>query len=343
MNDLEKKVQRLERKLKAFEQTFKQQNLIAKKYNEALIQLQEKDNFLSTVIESNRNAIIAINQNYIVLVFNKAAEEMFGYSKEEMLHKDSLKNIVPDYLYEKHRNALKKFFETKKPQNLLKKKSVNLEAKKKDGTIFPIHIAFGVSETMDGGVIVVANIEDLTETIKMKKEKDKFYYEATHDSLTNLANRFLFKEYIKDLIQQNRDFVLLYIDLDKFKQINDTLGHNYGDCVLKIVAKRMKNVVRNEDIVARLGGDEFAIILKNVYNKKDIENIVKKILNSIEEKIKVNKHELFISASIGIAIFPKDGNYIEEIIKNADQAMYKAKHSNEYKYFFYDKISIKKG
>ena len=343
MNDLEKKVQRLERKLKAFEETFKQQNLIAKKYNEALIQLEEKDKFLSTVIESNKNAIIAINQNYIVLVFNKAAEEMFGYSKEEMLNKDSLINIIPEYLYEKHRDALKKFFETKKPQNLLKKKSVNLEAKKKDGTIFPIHIAFGVSETMDGGVIVVANIEDLTETVKIKKEKDKLYYEATHDSLTGLANRFLFRQYIKDLVSQNREFTLLYIDLDKFKQINDTLGHNYGDCVLKIVAKRMLNTVRKEDIVARLGGDEFAIILKKVYDKTNIENIVKKILNNLENKIKIHQHELFISASIGIAIFPKDGASDEEIIKNADKAMYKAKYSNEYKYFFYDKISIKKG
>jgi len=189
---------------------------------------------------------------------------------------------------------------------------------------------------MDDGIIVVANIEDLTETIKIKKEKDKFYYESTHDSLTGLANRFLFKNYLEKLILENREFTLLYIDLNKFKSINDTLGHNYGDEVLKIVANRMKNIVRKGDIVSRLGGDEFTIILKNISNKEHIEIIVKKLLNTIEETIKINQHKLFISASIGISIFPKNGNKAEDIIKTADKAMYKAKKSNEYKYFFYE-------
>ena len=337
-DDLNKKVNRLEQKIKIFEQTFKQQNLIAKKYDEALIMLEEKEKFLSAVIESNKNAIIALDKNHIVLTFNKAAQEMFGFTKDEMLYKDSLRKIIPSYLYEKHRRATAEYFTTGVSKGVLNS-HVNMDAQKRDGTIFPIRIGFGVSE-MNDGVIVVANIEDLSQSQQIQKEKEALYYKANHDALTGIANRLMFQNHIENVTTEaketNRAFALLYIDLDKFKVINDTLGHDYGDEVLKIVSKRMQNIIREDDLLSRLGGDEFAIILKNISNEKEIESIAKKLLDTIEETMHINQNTLSVSASIGISIFPQDGKIVFDIIKNADKAMYNAKNDRSNKYLFYN-------
>ncbi|SFV75946.1 diguanylate cyclase/phosphodiesterase (GGDEF & EAL domains) with PAS/PAC sensor(s) [hydrothermal vent metagenome] len=340
-DELEKKVTRLERKVKAFEQTFQQQNLIAQKYNEALLALQEKEQFLSTVIESNKNAIIAINQHHIVTIYNQSAEKMFGYSKEEMLHKNSLKKIIPPYLQERHLKAIEEFIERSKG-NSVSTHYHKVEGQKKDGIIFPIRIGFGTTIYNDGDIVIVANIEDLSDKENIVREKEIMKYRANHDVLTSLPNRLMLQERLKEIVLQQKNggtgFALLYIDLDKFKAINDTLGHDYGDEVLKIAAKRMSNTIREEDLVVRLGGDEFIIILQHLTNKDVIKKLVVKILNTIEEKIRINHHILSISASIGVAIFPNDGKNEIELMKNADDAMYDAKQSTTYNFIFYDEL-----
>ena len=342
VNDLTKIVKRLEQKIKIFEQTFKQQNSITRKYNEALIMLDEKEKFLSTVIESNKNAIIAIDENHIILAFNKAAQRMFGFTKEDMLYKDSLIKIIPDYLYDKHIKATTQYFETGVSRGILDS-HINMKAQRKDGTIFPVRIGFGVSKTNDG-ITVVANIEDLSESQQMKKEKEDLYYKVNHDTLTGIANRLMFQNYIEEITSNtksiNNPFALLYIDLDKFKIINDTLGHDYGDEVLKIVSKRMQNIIKGDDLLARLGGDEFAIILKNIFDQKNIEAIAEKLLDTIEENMQINQKILSVSASIGISIFPKDGDVAFDIIKNADKVMYAAKNSSTEKYLFHSETAI---
>ena len=334
---LEKKVSRLERKVKAFEETFKQQNLIAQKYNEALIALQEKEEFLTTVIESNKNAIIAINQHHIVTVYNQAAEEMFGFTKEEMLHKDSLLNIIPPSLQEEHIRAVEHYLKNHHRLET-KTKYYTFDAQRKDKTVFPIRIGFGVSES-NGNIMIVANIEDLSSSEAIKREKEILQYKANHDSLTNLPNRLMFQEKLEQIILESRknhsSFTLLYIDLDKFKDVNDGLGHDYGDEVLKIAARRMKNIIREDDFLARLGGDEFVIILCNVSKRETVEKLVLKLLNAIEEKMQINGHSLSISASIGIAVFPDNAEDEFEIVKTADHAMYDAKRGNGDKYLFY--------
>ena len=338
MDGLDKKVSRLERKVKAFEETFKQQNLIAQKYNESLISLKEKEEFLTTVIESNQNAIIAINQHHIVTIYNQAAQEMFGYTKEEMLYENSLYKIIPEYLQEKHQRAVDAFLKDYE-NTLISQHHYKLEGKRKDGTIFPIYINFGATYH-DENIVIVANIEDLSKEESLEREKSIMHYKANHDFLTNLPNRSMFQKSLEETIthtlKYKKTFALLFLDLNKFKHINDTLGHEYGDKVLQITAKRVRNILREKDFVARIGGDEFVIILQNLSDKNRIEELVLKILESIEEQMHINNKNLAISASIGIALFPKDGDNASKIVQSADSAMYRAKNSaNQEKYFFH--------
>jgi len=336
---LDKKVSRLERKVKAFEETFKQQNLIAQKYNESLIALKEKEEFLTTVIESNKNAIIAINQHHIVTIYNQAAEDIFGYTKEEMLHKNSLFKIIPEYLQTSHKEAVDKFLKNYK-NTLISQKHYKVDGKRKDGTIFPIYIKFGATY-YDENVVIVANIEDLTKEESLEREKSIMHYKANHDFLTNLPNRLMFQKHLEESIiqtqKEKKTFALLFFDLNKFKEINDTLGHDYGDKVLQIAAKRMRNILREKDFIARLGGDEFVIILPNVSDKNILEKLVLKILKSIEEQMHIHNNTVSITASIGIAIFPDDADNEKDLIKKADIAMYKSKELGHNQVVYFEK------
>ena len=169
-------------------------------------------------------------------------------------------------------------------------------------------------------------------------EKEKIKHMAYHDSLTNLPNGVYFNDYLnRQIMSANRIGMLLavlFIDLDGFKMINDTLGHAAGDELLVSVAKRLSTVLRKSDFVARIGGDEFIILINNAENTNGIETIADKILKKLAEPFTVSGQECFISASIGISQYPIDGSNAEELTKNADLAMYKAKDGGKGKYCF---------
>lgn len=185
---------------------------------------------------------------------------------------------------------------------------------------------------------VVGTILDITERKKAEQKIEKLAY---YDTLTNLPNRQLLKDRISLLIQHaqrnNESFSVLFIDLDRFKDINDTLGHSAGDTLLTNVADMLKTHVRSCDTVARLGGDEFVIVLTNV-EETAVSSIASKLLNMLSRPQYVNGHEVFTSLSIGISIFPNDGTDPETLLKNADVAMYQAKEQgrNNYQFFSSD-------
>lgn len=163
----------------------------------------------------------------------------------------------------------------------------------------------------------------------------KFAYQ---DGLTDLPNRRYFYEKLQSLINtKNMTFTLILIDLDGFKEVNDSLGHDYGDLLLHQVATRLKSCVRNNDTVARLGGDEFTLILEGVDDLSTAQQIAKTIKNSLIQCIHIKKEPIYITASIGLAFFPDDGCTVEELVKRADQAMYlsKSKGRNRYEFFSY--------
>ncbi|GAB6045763.1 hypothetical protein JCM11957_13610 [Caminibacter profundus] len=176
---------------------------------------------------------------------------------------------------------------------------------------------------------------------ELKKEKERLYFKATRDSLTDLYNKEAFingLEYFIDLAKRNNKSVaLMFIDLDRFKEINDTLGHDHGDKILKEVANRLKNCVRQSDIVARFGGDEFVIQLNDVKNKNYVITIAQRVLNSIKKPIQIGNHIHHLTTSIGISIAPTDTSNVEELLKNADTAMYRAKQNGKDRFEFFTK------
>jgi diguanylate cyclase (GGDEF)-like protein len=177
----------------------------------------------------------------------------------------------------------------------------------------------------------------------LKKEKEFFYERSIHDGLTGLYNRNYFTEllekYIKLAKRENKKFAVLFLDLDNFKEINDTLSHKVGDYVLQIIAQRLKNVLRESDVVARFGGDEFVIGIFGFRENDDLEIIIQKIIDAIKQPIQYNNQTFEVTGSIGVAIYPKDGESVGKLIKNADAAMYKAKKEKGVFEFYTEKIN----
>ncbi len=175
-----------------------------------------------------------------------------------------------------------------------------------------------------------------------KRTQTKLNILAHYDLLTNLPNRMMFQDSLKNMISKAKraesKVALMFIDLDNFKMINDTLGHDYGDLLLQEVATRLKKILRAEDVVSRLGGDEFTVILDDIKDTTYPSVVAQKIIDTLSQPIKLKDEMGYIGASIGIAIFPDDTDNMEQLIKNADLAMYKSKHEgkNVYRYFTED-------
>ncbi len=193
-----------------------------------------------------------------------------------------------------------------------------------------------VQELKDGRTILVTNQPladggwvDLQEDITEKRRAEqKICWLARHDALTEIANRFDFHERLEHALtdlQPDAGFALLWLDLDKFKDVNDTFGHPVGDMLLRSVARRLRETIRGPDLVGRLGGDEFAILQRNAKRKGDAEGLAIRLLRSIGEPHHVEGHTLQIDASIGIVHAPEDGFTVEALLKNVDIALYKAK------------------
>ncbi len=179
----------------------------------------------------------------------------------------------------------------------------------------------------------------ITDISERKEADERIWHHANFDALTGLPNRRLFRDRLnREVVNAEREgskVALMFIDLDRFKQVNDLLGHDAGDLLLKEAAQRITSCVRVSDTVARLGGDEFTIILTALGHLSHVEHLAQKLLDSLSKPFKLNTESAYVSGSIGVAIFPDDGTTSEELIRKADQAMYAAKHAgkNQFSYF----------
>ncbi|OQX73663.1 MAG: hypothetical protein B6D59_04895, partial [Campylobacteraceae bacterium 4484_4] len=174
-----------------------------------------------------------------------------------------------------------------------------------------------------------------------REEIEKQLRELAHyDKLTTLPNRNYFQSYIEKVYErcrrEKREFALLFIDLDGFKNINDTFGHEAGDLLLQEVAVRLKRCVRASDFIARLGGDEFTIIIENITSSDEIAAVCNKIIHEVNEEYQIGKEIAYVSCSIGIAHYPYNGDNVSELMKNSDLAMYYAKENGKNNYQFYN-------
>ncbi|WP_100914619.1 bifunctional diguanylate cyclase/phosphodiesterase [Pseudoalteromonas spongiae] len=185
---------------------------------------------------------------------------------------------------------------------------------------------------------MVGSMSDITEK---KQSQQVIWHQANFDALTQLPNRNMFTDRLNQEIAKSKrsgdKFALLFIDLDHFKEVNDTMGHNAGDLLLVEVSERLKIILRETDTVARIGGDEFTALLCNIHNLADVENIASKLIQAIEMPFYINNESIFISASIGITLFPDHSEKMEELLRFADQAMYLSKEEGRKQYRHFNK------
>lgn len=205
----------------------------------------------------------------------------------------------------------------------------------KDGHVVPVKLA-GILLHKDGEPFILSSIEDITEN---RVAEAQIEFLAYHDALTGLPNRLLAKDHM-ELVTSYADradakAALMFLDLDNFKMINDSLGHFIGDALLKQVAARLRECVRGNDTISRQGGDEFLIVLADVHDSDTITNISEKILERLAESFEIEGHDLSISISIGIAVYPDDARDFDTLLKKADTAMYIAKEAGRNTYRFY--------
>ena len=180
--------------------------------------------------------------------------------------------------------------------------------------------------------------DKLEEEIKKEEQaNNRLTHQANYDSLTELPNRANLSEVINTEIKMQNDFALFFIDLDNFKDINDTYGHNIGDILLIDVSKRIQRVLKRTDFVARLGGDEFCVVVKNISDTNIIANIAKKINKTLSEAFILENIKIYSTASIGITLYPQDATNLHELLKNADTAMYAIKKSGRNGFCFYER------
>lgn len=273
-----------------------------------------------------QDAIIITDSAGRIAFWNDAAQRMFGYSEVEARGKTLEELIVP----EDCRADFEKRLDSIRPNNpgQTAGKTLELSGLRKDGTrITTEHSVAGAS--IAGQWHTICIVRDITER---KQFEERIQRLANYDSLTGLPNRVLFYDRLRQAItlagRNRHELSLLYVDLDKFKAVNDTLGHDAGDEILKGVADRIQQQVRESDTVARIGGDEFAVILPQVASQQDAAIVARKIIDALlgvfalgDEK----RHQVHIGASIGIATFPADGANLDALFKVADAAMYRAK------------------
>ncbi|MCW8890481.1 MAG: EAL domain-containing protein [Sedimenticola sp.] len=209
--------------------------------------------------------------------------------------------------------------------------------RRKDGTIFPEWLTINAVKNKAGKLTnYVAVFADISHIKQSEKQLD---FLAHHDPLTELPNRLLFNARLQHAInhaaRHGGQMALLFMDLDRFKNINDSHGHTVGDSLLKEVGSRLIHSVRADDTVARTGGDEFTILLEGIESTHDVVNIAEKILCAFKAEFEFGEHQLYITPSIGISVYPQDGFTSEELMRNADAAMYKAKDAGRCGYAFY--------
>ena len=224
-------------------------------------------------------------------------------------------------------------------KNKVREKYLIYRMKKKDGSYIWIHSKSITDYDEDGNAVrTIGTHIDIT---TMKEAEEKLDHLAKHDALTGLPNRVFFHDRLNKALQRARrngtKIALFFVDLDHFKEINDSLGHDVGDKLLKKVALRLQGTLREVDTLARLGGDEFSIIIEDLKSEEDSVILAEKMITTLQEPIALNGNLLYISSSIGISFYPRDGERSEDLLKYSDAAMYKAKHEGRNNYQFYSK------
>lgn len=292
---------------------------------------QERTSFFANALENSSQPFASGYPNGTLMMFNQAFADLTGYHADELRSMTWAVDLTPPEWREHEATVLEELDRTGNPQ-LYEKEYI-----RKDGTRVLTEVKVHLVRDEKGNpAYYYAFVTDITERKRMEEEMKHL---AHHDSLTGLPNRTLFKDFLSRVLAQSqrhqKKLAILYLDLDRFKHINDTLGHDIGDKLLKEVAERLKSSIRGSDTVSRISGDEFNIMLSDITSVDDAAVISRNILAAFQKLYTVAGHKLHVTASIGISIYPEDSEDIGTLLKYADIAMYHAKEHGRNTYQFY--------
>lgn len=304
---------------------------LKKKVFEKSLSLEQSLSLFRATIESSKDALLVFDLNDKIIDYNHCLLQLFNIPNEIIETKEA--HLLENYILPKiknHKNATSTFSLLNDKASMMSKDVAYL----KDGRVLECYSQpYLLNNELVGRVWT---FHDISEQVHLEQELE---YQALHDSLTNLPNRLLLHDRIAEAIslakRHNNLFGLLFFDLDRFKLINDSFGHNYGDELLKKVAKRLSGLIRKSDTFSRLGGDEFVILIQELTAREDVIKLIQKIVSELKKPFIIAKKQITISISIGISIYPDDGEKVSTLLRKADAAMYLSKGSGGATFNFY--------
>jgi diguanylate cyclase (GGDEF)-like protein/PAS domain S-box-containing protein len=292
------------------------------------------------ILDAALDCIITMDHEGRIVEFNPAAERTFRVHREQAVGADLADLIIPEAMREKHRQGLQLYLSTGREGMLGTRAEVM--ALRADGSEFPVELSIGRVPSSDPPLFT-AFLRDITDR---KHAEEQIAYLAYHDRLTGLPNRAMFEQFLELAIARAKRsdgrlaVAVVFVDLDNFKLVNDSLGHEAGDELLRQMAARLQDVTRDTDLVARQGGDEFLILLGDMERKSDAplldvsdqavagaERVAQRIQEALQAPFALADTEFFVSASMGLSVFPVDADDASTLLKNADSAMYRSKRS----------------
>lgn len=307
------------------------------------MRLKEREQWLDTTLKSIGDAVVATDRNGAITFVNLVAETLTGWKMEEALgkHLSEMVQLVSKHTREAIECPAARAIQAAVPVNL--PADTVLIPKNGDKSFSKIPVEINIDDSAapirnKNGEIVGAVLVFRDASERLKKE-EQLRHHAYHDSLTGLPNRLLFHDRLSislfEAKRQKKRVAVAFLDLDGFKPVNDAMGHDAGDMLLKLVTERLSNCARHGDTVARIGGDEFILALLNISKKEEAGDIIRRHLDAIRETFIINGCAIRVSASIGISLFPDDGDDVDSLMKKADNAMYIAKGMGKNRYRFY--------
>ncbi len=292
--------------------------------------VEDRLRLAATVFENTTEGVIITDSDSVIVEVNRAFTDITQYTREEALGKkvSMLKSGRHDeFFYQKIWASIKQCGMWRG----------EIWDRKKDGTVYPEWL--NISEVKNEAQRVTHYVAVFTDISVIKRSQERLDYLAHHDPLTGLPNRLLFDAMLKQSLNHARrnktGVAVVFIDLDRFKNINDSLGHPAGDELLKGLAGRLTKTLRQEDTIARISGDEFIVLLEEVEQVEDAEVAIEKLMTAFRSPFKLQGHDVRVTASMGVSLYPRDGEEPSELIKNADAAMYLAKDEGRNSCKFY--------
>ncbi len=298
--------------------------------------LRRSEKRLSSITSSVAEGIYVLDEKGRILFMNPEAERLLGWNMEEVREKS-----FHDLVHFRTRDGAPLPLQRCNMHKVIKTgkrfSSTDEVFVRKNGSVFPISVI--AAPIIEEGRII-ASITAFSDITELKRREEEINVLAHHDALTGLPNRRLFRDIITvELAQARRNrkkMGVLFLDLDRFKDINDTLGHDTGDLLLQEVARRFKISIRQSDTIARIGGDEFNIIIPDITQAEAAAEVARKIIDSLRRPLTIADHHLMITTSIGISVYPDDTEELDNLLNYADMAMYHAKESGRNQYRFYN-------